>query len=298
MKFLEMSKAIVFGGAGFIGSFVCDELSRKGYEVTIFDIKPSPYLADGQEMIVGDILDEELVTNAISGHDYVLNFAGIADIDQCANQPLDAIRYNILGNAVILEACVKAGIKRYLFASSAYVYSNSGAIYKNTKQAAELFIETYHQRHQLPYAIIRYGSLYGPRSDARNSIYRIIKEALTEGKIHYKGTGEETREYIHVQDAAELTVRILEEDAFAQQHLVLTGSQSIKYRDLLDMIKEMLNHQVEIEYLPNTSKTHYKLTPYAFAPKLGRKLVNNPFIDMGQGLLQIMEHVHEEGDKF
>ena len=298
MKFLEMNKAIVFGGAGFIGSFVCDELSRKGYQVTIFDIKPSPYLTDGQEMIVGDILDEQLVADTIAGHDYVLNFAGIADIDQCAHNPLDAIRYNVLGNTVILEACVKAGIKRYLFASSAYVYSNSGAIYKNTKQSAELFIETYHQRHKLPYAIIRYGSLYGPRSDTRNSIYRIIKEALTEGKINYKGTGEETREYIHVQDAAELTVRILEEDAFAQQHLVLTGSQSIKYRDLLDMIKEMLNHQVEINYLPNTSDTHYKLTPYAFAPKLGRKLVNNPFIDMGQGLLQIMEHVHGEGFGF
>lgn len=294
-------KVLVFGGSGFIGSHVCDELTRTGYGVTIFDIKKSPYLLPGQKMILGDILDEAQISEAIRGNDIVMNFAGIADIDQCARDRVNAVKYNVLGNTHILEACVYHKVKRYVFASSAYVYSNSGAIYKDTKQACENFIDTYRKLFGLEYTIVRYGSLYGTRSDSRNSIYRIITEALKEGKIDYIGTGKETREYIHVLDAARLTIEILKEK-YANEHIVLTGSQTMKYEDLLSMIKEMLDDKITVNYIePKERGTHYKLTPYAFTPKLGKKLVNNPFIDMGQGLLELMKEIyekqHSENDK-
>ena len=75
-------KAIVFGGSGFIGSHVADELSKRGYETIIYDKVLSTYLQQGQEMIVGDILDIEKVKKAVKGCDYVYNFAGIADLDE------------------------------------------------------------------------------------------------------------------------------------------------------------------------------------------------------------------------
>jgi len=286
-------KVIVFGGAGFIGSHIVDVLGERNHDVTIFDIKDSPYRKPEQKMIIGDVLDEKTVDEAVQGHDVVYNLAGIADIDECAKRPVDTARYNVLGNVIVLEASRKAGIKRFVFASSAYVYSDSGMFYRSSKQASELFIENYNHLHDLPYTIIRYGSLYGERADERNSIYKLIKEALATGKITYHGTGEELREYIHVYDAAQLSVDILKPE-FENQHVVLTGTQVMRYKDLLGMINEMLGNKIEIEYLPKTSETHYTITPYSFHPKIGRKLVNNPHIDMGQGLLTCMKEIYHE----
>ncbi|CAG0981746.1 MAG: NAD-dependent epimerase/dehydratase family protein [Bacteroidetes bacterium] len=283
-----MKNVIVFGGAGFIGSHVADELLKRGFKVTVFDMKPSPFLKDGQEMVIGDLLDLKTIEEAIKDKDIVYNFAGIADIDECAKRPIDTIKYNVLGNALLLDAAVRMNVKRFVFASSVYVYSDSGAFYKNSKQASELFIESYWQQFGLKYTILRYGSLYGPRSDERNSIYRLVKNALEKGEINYNGTGDEMREFIHVLDAAKLSVDILT-DEFINEYVVLTGNQRMKYNDLLLMIKEILNQKVEIKYNPNKAKTHYTITPYNYTPKLGKKMVNNPHIDMGQGLLQMLE---------
>jgi UDP-glucose 4-epimerase len=284
-------KVIVFGGSGFLGSHIADVLTEKGYQVALFDIKPSPYLKDGQEMIIGDILDSDFVENAISGCDIVYNLAGIADIDECVQRPIDTIRYNILGNSIVLEASRKAKVKRFIFASSVYVYSQTGSIYKSSKQAAESFIEDYNKLFGLPYTIVRYGSLYGNRADERNSIYRLIKESLIAKKIEYHGSGEEIREYIHVEDAANASVEILS-PIYENQHIILTGNQTIKYKDLLNMINEMLGGEIEIIYSNSKSETHYQVTPYSFNPKLGKKLVSTYYVDMGQGILNIMSEIY------
>lgn len=284
-------KVIVFGGSGFLGSHVADALSESGHEVTIFDIRRSPFLREDQKMIVGDILDEKTVEEAVSGQDVVYHLAGIADIDECAQRPVDTAKYNVLGTVIILEAARKAHVKRFIFAGSVYVYSESGSFYRSSKQACELFIENYHRLYGLPYTILRYGSLYGERADERNSIYRIIKEALTTNEIHYHGTGDELREYIHVWDAALSSVEVLSPE-FENQHIILTGNQAIRYKDLLEMVREMLGGEVEVVYHSKKSDTHYNVTPYNFNPKLGRKLVNNPHIDMGQGLLSCMHDIY------
>ena len=175
---MQQNKVIVFGGSGFLGSHVCDSLSDRGYRVTIFDQKKSPFLRKNQDMIEGDILESSLVGDAVSGNDIVYNFAGISDIDECHRSPVDTVRYNILGNALILDAAIKHGVKKYLFSSSAYVYSSAGSYYKISKQASEMMIESSAKENGINYVIMRYGSLYGERSDNRNSIYKIVKEAL------------------------------------------------------------------------------------------------------------------------
>ena len=84
------------------------------------------------------------------------------------------------------------------------------------------------------------------------------------------------------------------EPEFACQHVTLTGNEKMRYHDLLEMIQEMVGSHVAIEIRPSQRKAHYKITPYNFSPKLGRKLVNNPHIDMGQGLLQCMAELYEK----
>lgn len=285
-------KAIVFGGSGFLGSHIADALSERGHEVRIFDCSPSPYYSDKQEMIVGDIIDEDAVHNAIAGCDVVYNLAAIADIDECRKRPLDTAKINVLGNNIVLEMARLEKIRRYVFASSVYIYSDSGAFYRTSKRACELFIHDYYDQFGLEYTILRYGSLYGRRADHRNSVYRILNEALTTRKIVYYGTGEEEREFIHVEDAAQASVDILSPD-FANQQVTLTGPRVMKYHEFLEMIKEILGNGVAIEYKESRSETHYKITPHTFNPKLGKKYVANLHIDIGQGLLDCLSEIYE-----
>ena len=287
-----MNKVLVFGGAGFLGSHVADELSNRGYDVSIFDIKPSPFLRPNQTMLVGNIMDKKAVFSACQGADYIYNFAGLADIQEATERPLDTAELNIIGNMNILEAAHRHKVKRFVYASTVYVYSSSGSFYRASKQACENFVELYFENYNLPFTILRYGSLYGRRSDNKNTIHRFIHSALTEGVVRYQGTGDELREYIHAMDAANASVNILDEK-YENQHLVITGSQSSRVRDIMLMIAEMLENKVKLAYENLGLDAHYNITPYTFKPKLGKKLVVNPYIDMGQGLLDC---IHEIAD--
>lgn len=284
---------MVTGASGFIGSHVADALTDAGHDVTLFDIVTSPYRRPTQDMVVGDILDQAKLNEVVAKKDVVYHFAGIADIDECARRPVDTVRYNILGTVGLLEACRLSNVKRFVFASSAYVFSDSGFFYRSSKQACESFIENYQELYNLPYTCVRYGSLYGERADERNSIYRLIKQASLEGQITYKGKGDEIREFIHVRDASQSSVKILEPE-FENKHIILTGNEKLTYNQLLQMIKEIMGNKIKINIEPSTRKAHYKITPYNFSPRLGSKLVNNPHIDMGQGLLLCMAEVYEK----
>lgn len=290
---MPIKKAIVFGGAGFLGSHVADALSAAGHQVTIYDLSPSPWLRTDQKMVVGDILDADAVHQAIDGCDVVYNFAGIADISEASRRRLDSIRCNILGNATILEACTTLHVKRYIFASSLYVYSKAGSFYRSTKQSCELIIENYHEAFGIPYTILRYGSLYGPRADRNNAIANMLREALTSGAITREGDGEELREYIHIYDAARYSVNILANE-FENQHVIITGNQQMKIKDLLLMIRELLDNRIDIRYVTPTDTSHYEITPYTFAPRIARRLVGSSYLDLGQGILSCIEGIYRE----
>ena len=126
-----MSKnAIVFGGSGFLGSHVADNLSESGYNVTLFDIQPSPYIRPDQTMIVGDILDSDKVNNSLKNQNFIFHFAGLSDLDKGTDQPLEVVNQNILGTINLLNGAVKNNIKRFVFASTIYVYSRLGGFYR------------------------------------------------------------------------------------------------------------------------------------------------------------------------
>lgn len=297
-------KTIVFGGAGFVGSHAVDALTEAGHRVRVFDLKPFPNLRPGQEMILGDILDEKAVARAVAGQEAVFNFAGFADIEAAQDHPLDTIRLNVLGNGIILDACRRARVKRYLFASTMYVYGRMASFYRASKLSCEAYIEAYQRIHGLPYTILRFGSLYGPRADVRNGMFGFLQQALKKKSITYWGDGEEVREYIHVRDAAESCV-----DALSRKHenacLILTGHQSMKIRDLLAMIREILGNKIRLVYKtrsrPDLRELHYRSTPYAYLPQEARKLVRSHYVDLGQGLLGAIDDVRRRlgpaGDK-
>lgn len=284
-------KAIVFGGSGFLGSHLADVLSERGYEVKIFDLKPSPYLKPNQEMIVGDVLNSKLVIESIQDCNYVYNFSGIADLDDASTRPVDTVRQTIEGNVNILEGTREANVKRFIYASTIYVYSDKGGFYRCSKQAAETYVEEFQMKYKLPFTILRYGTLYGSRSDLRNSIYCYVYQALKEGRIQCKGAGRTLREYINVKDAARLSVDIMDEK-YKNQYVIISGHHPITFQQLLETIKEMCNNKIEIKLSAAENQGHYTLTPYSFTPKMGYKLTSNYYTDIGQGLLEVFNEVY------
>jgi len=295
-----MQKVVVFGGSGFLGSHVADILSDHDYEVVIFDRTESPYLKSDQKMIVGDILDYNQVEKAVDGAEYVYHYAALADIGEAQNKPLATVKINVLGSVNILEACRHHNVKRFIYGSTVYVYSEHGSFYRSSKQSTELFIENFHKIYGLDYTILRYGSLYGKRANNFNSINNIIRQALLEGKIERKGDGSEIREYINVIDAARASVNILDEN-YVNSHIILTGTQTMKVKELLEMIKEMLNDEIDISYLDEKIEEHYEITPYSFRPRFAKKYILNYYHDLGQGILESIydnyEKIHNEEDK-
>ena len=285
-------KACVIGGSGFLGSHVCDHLSDAGYVVTILDRVTSPWLRSDQQMQVGDLQDENLLDEAISGCAVVFNFAAIADLNKALATPIDTARVNVLGNVLVLDACRRHSVERFMYASTVYVYSREGGFYRCSKQAAEQYVEEYHRAYGLDYTILRYGSLYGPRSDNRNGLFRIVQDAIRNGVIRYAGSPEATREYIHVEDAARASVTALGSE-FRNASIVLTGQEVMRVSDLLKMLAEILGLPDAVEFVEADYEGHYVRTPYAYQPKLGRKYVPPMHVDLGQGLLQLINALQD-----
>ncbi|NOX16329.1 MAG: NAD(P)-dependent oxidoreductase [Epsilonproteobacteria bacterium] len=290
-------KVIIFGGSGFLGSYVADELTRRDYEVTIADLSPSKYLQKNQKFIKIDVLDMEDIKLAIKEMDIVYNFVAIANLDDAINDPVNAMNINVMGNLNILEVCRQNGnIQRFIYASSAYALSNEGSFYGISKQSSERLTEEYYQRYGLKYTVIRYGSLYGERASHNNYIYNLLKDAINNGELHYKGDGEDLREYIHAADAAKLSVDILENIQYENEHIILTGTERLKRIELLTMINEIMQNKLEVKQISDNNMGHYKITPYSYHPTVAKKLVANPYIDLGQGLLECIQVIMN--DKF
>ncbi len=285
-----MPKVIVTGASGFVGSHVADTLSDKNYEVVLFDIVESKYKKTNQIFIKGNLLDKNLLDEILYGVDFVYHFGGIADIDYSDKFPYDTLNTNIMGTVNLIESSLKNKIKRFMFASSVYVHSDKGGFYSASKKACEDIIENYSKTRGLNYTILRYGTLYGSRSNIKNGCYRIIKNILENQTYSYDGTGKEMREFINVLDAAKISVECLDEK-YKNECLILTGAEKMRMDDLIEMIKEITKRRVKVEYLRNNNPLHYNITPYNYTPKLGKKIISNPYIDIGQGLIELIKEV-------
>jgi len=239
-----------------------------------------------------DILNNNEVIEAIpEGVDVVYNFAGFANLEKASNSPFEAINLNVIGNLNVLEAARIKSCNHFIFASSAYAMSNKGSFYGISKLTSEKIVEEYRKKYNLRYTIIRYGSVYSERDFENNYIFNLIKQAIDTGKIIHDGDGEEIREYIHAADAAKLSVDIIEDNKFLNQHIILTGHEKMKRLELFHMINEILGNKLKIALNKSGHKDHYMSTPYSFEPAVSKKLINNPYIDMGQGILECIKQI-------
>ena len=284
-------KIVVLGGSGFIGSHVADALSRKGHKITIFDKKKSRWLRDDQKMIVGDIFNYNALKNAIRSNKIVYNFAALSDMNQAMHEPLSCAKVNILGTVQALNLCLKYKVRRFIHASSIYATSSQGGFYSCSKRAAEDYLVEFKKSHKLNYTILRFGSVYGPRSDKNNGIRIILDKAISQKKIIYLGNKKAVRKYINVFDAAKACVEILK-SRYENKCVVLTGQKSIKISELLKFLAKILNINSKIIFKDEKGNTgHYIKTPNLYEAKKGRGLLLRSRINFHDGLLSLIQDI-------
>ena len=284
----KKTKIMVIGGLGFIGKQISDLLAKSGYQVIIVDNASTGELINNQQLKDVDINNTEELCKVMKGVHTVFHFAGIADIAKAKVNPRETIQNNILGTVSVIESVIKQKVKKLFFASTMYVYSDLGSFYRASKQACEIILQSYAEVKNLNYTVLRYGSLYGPRAQKWNGIQKYVEQIISTNKIIYSGNGYEKREYIHVLDAARLSVRILDKQ-YKNQAITITGNQNLRSKELLEMIFEILKIKKNIKFNYKKNDSHYDLSPYNFTPLKSVKIVPDQFTDIGQGILEIIE---------
>ena len=287
-------KVVIFGGAGFIGSYLTEELLKREYSVIVADIKQNQY-TEKAEFVYCDITSPEQIAQAIPENtDYIYNFAGFANLERSVKHPVDTVRLNIMGNLYILDELRRRNIKRYVFASSAYALNDKGSFYGVSKLASEKLVEEFYRQYGIKYTILRYGSVYSERDFDNNYIYSPIKTIINEHKVVHTGDGNEIREYIHASDVASMAADVIASEEYANQYMILTGVERMKRKELFEMIREILGEDFEVILQNSGYVNHYRITPYSFQPTMSRKMVANTYVDMGQGILECIKQVYKE----
>ena len=217
----RMSLYLVTGGAGFIGSHLCDALIGRGDSVRVLDDLSTGHranLPDGVDLVVGDIADPETASRATAGVDGCFHLAAIASVERGINDWLGTHRANLTGAIAIFEAIRRHGTKvPVVYASSAAVYGDSRTLpipetaerrplsaYGADKLGCELHAVTASHVHGIPTVGLRFFNVYGPRQDPKSpysGVISIFCERILNGMpIQIYGDGAQTRDFIHVSD--------------------------------------------------------------------------------------------------
>ncbi len=255
-------KALVTGGAGFIGSHVVDKLRDKGIEVRVYDMIMPTFRSD-VEFYQGSILDYDALRMALAGIDVVFHLVAVADVKDVFEGPLYADSINVRGTANVLEAARKNGaIKRVIYASTIWVYSDceDGSVdeatplpppahlYTATKLASEYYCLAYSRLYGLEITILRYGVPYGPRARLGAVIPMFVGKALRGEPLTIAGDGSQFRKFIYVEDLAEGNVLALK-SAAKNKIYNLDGKEKVTIKQIAETVQRLLG-DVKIESVP------------------------------------------------
>ena len=289
-KLANSKNAIVFGGSGFLGSHICDYLTKTGYNVTIFDKNKSKFIKKNQKMIIGDITIFQKVCKATRYQKYIFHFAGVSDIKESNLNPFKAIKFNILGTANIMEAIKNnKNVNRIVFASSIYARSKQGGFYSTTKRSCESLIEDYSKKFNINYTILRFGSLYGIRANYFNIIFKYIVQGLKNRKIERDGNGKEIRNYINVKDAAEISVQILNKQ-YANKYFNIVGKERITVEKIINLISKKTDAKKIIFHKNIDDDIHYKVNPFTYKVKGAKFLKPKKGVELEEGIQEIIDN--------
>lgn len=278
---LEGSQIVVVGGAGLIGSHVVDALLRQDVKrIIIFDnfargsrANLEAALRDPRVQVFeagGDILHTDVLASALNGADGVFHLAALWLL-HCHEYPSAAFDVNIKGTFNVMDACVKAGVKRLVYSSSASVYGdaveepmtedhpfNNRNFYGATKIAGEAMLRAYNARYQLPFVGLRYMNVYGPRQDMKGAYIAVIMkmlDAIDKGESPViMGDGSEAFDFVAVEDCAAANICAMQADIVDRFYNVGTGHKTT-LKQLAEILLELTGSNQPIVYRERSQAT-------------------------------------------
>lgn len=295
---MKKTKIVIFGGSGFLGKYLCQELLKnKKYLLINYDLKKTYFKSKNYTFVKGNILDEKKIVSVLKKTDFVFNLASVSDIEECLDKPIKSAEINILGNLNILNACVKNKIKKIFYASSLYAFSDQGGFYKCSKQASEQYILEYQKLHNLNYIILRYGSVYGINCSKENGIYRILKNIIVDKKLIYNGNKKSERSYVHATDVAKMTIEIMQGKS-KNCVFVLKGKKKIKIIDFLKKIKNILSLDYKIEFGKDKMYAHYVKEPKKIKLSVSKNFKYHNKENLDIELIRMYRFMREKYEKY
>jgi UDP-glucose 4-epimerase len=265
-----LQRALVTGGAGFIGGHLCAALVEAGVEVVVLDNFRTGRRANltglPVRLIEGDITDRATVAAAVTGCDVVFHLAALVSVPESMERPHDCVALNVTGLLHVLEAAAAAGVRKLVFSSSAAIYGDDPTVpkvetmppaprspYAITKLDGEYYCDLFTATGRLETTALRYFNVFGPRQDPRSAyaaaVPIFIRRALAGQPLTIHGDGGQTRDFVHVRD-------VVGANLFAARTPGLTGVFNVGYggsltiRDLATRIVGLTGRSSPIEFGP------------------------------------------------
>lgn len=262
-------KILVTGGAGFIGSHIVGHFQDKA-EVRVLDNLRSGFkhnlAAFQHEFIEASILDRAAVRQAVQGVDYIFHLAALTSVSESMAKPNECNEINTFGTRVLLEESAQAGVKKLVLSSSAAIYGDNPVVpkvetlpvepkspYAITKLEGEVYCQRFTDEGWLPTVSLRYFNVFGPRQDPKSqyaaAVPIFIDRAVKNLPITIYGDGEQTRDFIFVQDIVAANVFFATQSKAAGVFNVAYG-QKITIKELAQKIVALTGSQSEIKHAP------------------------------------------------
>jgi UDP-glucose 4-epimerase len=269
-------RVFITGGAGFIGSHLCDVLVARGDEVSILDNLSTgsrgniAHLEGKIKISQGDIRDQALVENLVAESDLVLHMAAALGVDNILENPIESISTNFYGSEVVLNAAQKYD-KRILIASTSEIYGKNSKqplsetddrvigtpqklrwTYSDAKALEEAMAYSLFLTKKLKVTTVRFFNTVGPRQTGRYGMVlpRFVKSALQDEPIIIYGDGKQSRVFCHVNDAVKAILMIGNSSESIGEVYNVGGVGEVSILDLAQKIKSVLNSESKITYLP------------------------------------------------
>ena len=307
-----MTRLLVTGGAGFIGSHLCEALLGRGDDVVVLDNFNDFYdpaikrrnlgALSGARVIEGDIRDETLIPRLLEEEqpDVVVHLAAMAGVLPSVMDPLLYVDVNLRGTTVLLQALAARPATRFVFASSSSVYGGNDRVpfseldeihhpispYAATKRAGELMAHTFHHLHGIPTTCLRFFTVYGPRQRPEMAIHKFVRSVLAGEPIPFFGDGSTRRDYTYVSDIVGGVLRAIDR-THGYEIYNLGESRTTSLSELVVLIGEVCGREPVIERLP-AQPGDVQVT-YADVSKAREQLGYEPRTSLREGLERFLE---------
>ena len=318
-----MSNYLVTGAAGFIGSRVCEMLSKQGHAVTgvdnlndAYDVRMKEYrlrklqALAGFTFVKGDISDRRILNQQSKilnpRFDAVINLAARAGVRASVENPWAFVDTNVNGTLNLLELCRQNGIRKFILASTSSIYGANAPHptpetadsdhplqpYAASKKAAEALSYSYYALYGLDVSVVRYFTVYGPAGRPDMSMFRFAKW-ISEGEpLHLYGDGEQSRGFTYVDDIARGTIAALQLPGY--EIINLGGHEVITMNGLIALLEDLIGKKAVIEQHPPNQAD--MLTNQADVTKAGRLLGWQPKVGLEEGIGRLVDWYRGERD--